>query len=276
MDTYNDPNMIQEASEEYALIFEDLGDYEKALFYKNKAQSIQDSLYTLKKDKQIAELNLIYETEKKNHSIKELEQQTAIDKARKRLLWISLIAALIIGVGVVTNVINKRKKDKILFEKEKELEITKRKNVELELEMKQKELTAKVLQLAKKNEFLLSLESEINKLKSYDSPEIHKTTHRMRRMINFQTNEDEEWEQFSKSFTSVHENFIQGLISKHGKLTKSELRLIALLKMNLSSKDIANTLRISDEGIKKARYRLRKKLELESETSLQQYILAFN
>ncbi|MGB5236435.1 MAG: LuxR C-terminal-related transcriptional regulator, partial [Flavobacteriaceae bacterium] len=57
-------------------------------------------------------------------------------------------------------------------------------------------------------------------------------------------------------------------------ITKNELRLMALLKMNLSSKEIATILNISSEGIKKARYRLRKKLDISSEESLQEMVLS--
>ena len=55
--------------------------------------------------------------------------------------------------------------------------------------------------------------------------------------------------------------------------SKTEPRLIALLKMNLSSKEIAQILHISTERVKKARQRLRKKLELDSTQDLQEYIL---
>jgi DNA-binding CsgD family transcriptional regulator len=57
-------------------------------------------------------------------------------------------------------------------------------------------------------------------------------------------------------------------------ITANELRLLALLKMNLSSKEIANILNISQEGIKKARYRLRKKLNIATEDSLQDLVLS--
>jgi len=42
--------------------------------------------------------------------------------------------------------------------------------------------------------------------------------------------------------------------------------------MNLSSKEIANMLNISDDGIKKARYRLRKKLNLDHENDFQGFL----
>ena len=56
-------------------------------------------------------------------------------------------------------------------------------------------------------------------------------------------------------------------------VSNNDLRLMSLLKMNLSSKEIANILNISIEGVKKARYRLRKKLNLSTEESLQELVI---
>ena len=56
-------------------------------------------------------------------------------------------------------------------------------------------------------------------------------------------------------------------------MTKNDLRLAALLKMNLSSKEIASVLNITMEGVKKARQRFRKKLELSSEDSLENFVI---
>ena len=68
-------------------------------------------------------------------------------------------------------------------------------------------------------------------------------------MINYDSTDDQEWEQFSNEFSSIHNSFLVRLKEQYGKFSKSEMRLISLMKMNLSSKEIANTLRISDDGV---------------------------
>ena len=65
------------------------------------------------------------------------------------------------------------------------------------------------------------------------------------------------------------------LKAQYGDFSNTEWRLISLMKMNLSSKDIANILRISTNGVKKARYRLRKKMDLASEMDLQDYLISY-
>ena len=93
------------------------------------------------------------------------------------------------------------------------------------------------------------------------------------RTINFDLQDDNNWENFARYFEEVHKDFNSNVKSKYPEVTSNELRLMALLKMNLSSKEIANILNISQEGIKKARYRLRKKLNIQTEDSLQELVL---
>jgi len=132
-----------------------------------------------------------------------------------------------------------------------------------------------VLQLARKNEFLGTIEGEIKALKNQVDTTVDETSNRIRRLIQRDMANDDQWEQFSQEFSSVHQGFLDTLVNRYGTFSKSEIRLVSLLKMNLSSKDIADTLNISDEGIKKARYRLRKKLALESEDDLQGFLQSF-
>ncbi|MEM6347582.1 MAG: helix-turn-helix transcriptional regulator, partial [Bacteroidota bacterium] len=81
---------------------------------------------------------------------------------------------------------------------------------------------------------------------------------------------------FRKHFESVHPNLIQGLNRKHPELTKNEFKLIALLRLNLSSKEISAILGISPDSVKIARYRLRKKLGLSNQEDLFQFLLGFD
>ena len=272
---YADPVENIEVNEELSEIHSALGHHEKALRYWKHANVIIDSTYTLKRDQQVEELALIYETEKKDAAIVLLSKNAELDATKRKSLWMGLILLGLSALVIIFALIQRRRKEKELSLKEKEIGIQKRENLEQQLEFKKKELTAKVLQLAHKNEFLNSLHTEVSQLKSSIDDSVNDASRRISRMIQHDASDDDEWEQFGKEFSSIHQDFIDRLVTKHGSFTKNDLRLIALLKMKLSSKDIANTLRISSDGIKKARYRLRKKLGLESSVDLQGYLLSF-
>ena len=148
--------------------------------------------------------------------------------------------------------------------------------LEQQLHFKQREMTAQVLSLARKNELLQNLDEQMENMKKVANPDSLFYVKKLRKLIETHLNNDQVWEQFLISFKEVHQNFFQQLTNKFSNLNSTDLRLVSLMKMNLSAKEIASLLNISVLGVKKARYRLRKKLELDSEVNVQDYLLGFS
>ena len=205
-------------------------------------------------------------------STKSVSEQRA---SQNKIMATVLASLLIVGLAAIYFISYKRKEEKEKLEKRNLEEKEKREAAEKELSKKQKELTSKILQLASKNEFLYNLDREIGSLKSSIDSNVSNTSEKLSRMINSDQIDDEEWEQFGKEFSSIHQDFMDRLTSQYGDFSNYEWRLISLLKMNLSSKDIANILRISPNGVKKARYRLRKKMDLASELDIQDFLISY-
>ena len=186
-----------------------------------------------------------------------LEQEASISNLQRILLAIALLLSAI-GFYALRQRLKRNK-----LEKEK---------VANELAFKRKELTTHALHLAKKNEVLEGLKQKAEELKANEAS--NKGYQHLIRTINFDLQDDNNWDNFARYFEEVHKDFNSNVKSKYPEVTSNELRLMALLKMNLSSKEIANILNISPEGIKKARYRLRKKLDITTEDSLQDLVLS--
>ena len=87
---------------------------------------------------------------------------------------------------------------------------------------------------------------------------------------------DEEWKQFATHFDNTHGDFLKALKEKYPGLTPSELKLCTYLVINLSTKEIAQLLNISVRGVEISRYRLRKKLQIPTETNLYEFLLNFS
>jgi ligand-binding sensor domain-containing protein len=83
---------------------------------------------------------------------------------------------------------------------------------------------------------------------------------------------DEDWETFKATFNEVYPTFFASVRLRFPEITTAELRLAALIKMNLNVKEASYMLGISIESVKKSRYRLKKKLQLQEEDSLEEYI----
>ena len=80
---------------------------------------------------------------------------------------------------------------------------------------------------------------------------------------------------FRRNLDRMDEKFFVKLQNAYPSLTSADLRFCALLRMNLSTKEIANTLNLTTRGVESARYRLRKKFGLEASDSLTGFIINF-
>lgn len=247
-------------------LLQDLDQHKEAMTYLKASQSIKDSLFSIEKMKQIEELKALYESEKKEQQIKNqkneielLNIKSKVNNLQRLLLALGLIAALIVIYAFYQR--NKRHK----IDKEK---------AQADLEFKTKELTTHALHLAKKNEVLNELKEKAEALKTNTGSD--QGYQSLIQTINFDLQDDNNWENFSKYFEEVHKGFNAKAQQKFPNITTNDLRLMALMKMNLTSKEIANILNISNDGIKKARYRLRKKLDLETKDSLEDFIMTLS
>ncbi|MBC2846055.1 tetratricopeptide repeat protein [Winogradskyella flava] len=246
---------------------ENLGNYKTALAVYKESSDAKDTLTTQFRTAQTVEQKIIYQTERKEKEIalqkKDidiLEQKAKVSNLQKLLLGGGLLLTLIaVGFGYY-GIRQKMKRNKLAKEK-----------LDAELDFKKKELTTHALHLAKKNELLESLKQKANELKTAEN-----TTNgyqQLIRTIDFDLKDDNNWENFAHYFQQVHKDFNQNVAKKYPEVTPNELRLISLVKMNLSIKEMANILNISVPGVKKARQRLRKKMNLSTKDSLEMAVL---
>ncbi|MBK6938351.1 MAG: hypothetical protein IPH18_16945 [Chitinophagaceae bacterium] len=143
-----------------------------------------------------------------------------------------------------------------------------------EITYKNSELASSAMHLAKKGELLTKVKGELSHvMKKLDNEQAINELKKMIKSLNEDENIDQEWENFTKHFDKVHGDFIIKLKEKHPSLTGNELKLCTYLRMNLSTKEIAQLMNISVRGVEISRYRLRKKLGIQQETSLFDYLI---
>lgn len=168
-----------------------------------------------------------------------------------------------------------REQQKLLREKtlENEKRIVQLKNESLqnEIKLKSKQLANNAMALVKKNETLQEIKQElmVNKEGFSNYYSFKKLLKKLDNSIVLK----DEWEVFENNFSQVHDEFFELLKAKHSKLTPKDLKICAYIKMNLSTKEIAPLLNISVRGVETHRYRLKKKLDLENDISLVDYLL---
>ncbi len=159
---------------------------------------------------------------------------------------------------------------------ESELLNLKNEILEAEISYKNSELASSAMHLVKKSELLTKSKEELSQvMKSLDNPQAISELRKMIKSLSADENMDKEWENFTKHFDKVHSNFLSDLKVKHPNITPNELKLCAYLRMNLSTKEIAQLINISVRGVEISRYRLRKKLQIPTETTLFDYLINF-
>ncbi|MCF8226463.1 MAG: hypothetical protein K9J30_11355 [Bacteroidales bacterium] len=160
------------------------------------------------------------------------------------------------------------------MEAEREIERLKIDNLETTMKHKNKELANSTYHIIRKNKFLNSLKQELSELsEAAKSDFVEQELKKISRKIDRDINNEKSWEVFDQYFDEVHQEFLSRLKEKHPELSPKELRLSAYLRMNISTKEIAPLMNISIRGVEISRYRLRKKLDLDREINLTQYLM---
>lgn len=194
----------------------------------------------------------------------QLKQEESIWLLKTVVLIISLVFIVFIAVVWMRHIRRKHTEEKVAFENERRLEEQKNKEI---IAIKNRELTGSTLQLVAKDEVLLNIREKLNALyKESKSENIRKLI----KDIDF--NKDQSWLAFETRFTAANKHFYDNLKSKYPSLKPYDLRLCALIKLDFTTKEIAKLLGISAESANTARYRLRKKLKLNKDVNLVEFL----
>ena len=155
-----------------------------------------------------------------------------------------------------------------------ELVALRNENLEADINFKNSELASSAMHLVKKGELVSKMKTELSQLiKGINNPQAESELKKIIRSISEDDNMDREWQNFTLHFDKVHSDFISALKEKHPGISNNDVKLCAYLRMNLTTKEIAQLMNISVRGVEVSRYRLRKKLELPTEVSLFDYLI---
>ena len=148
----------------------------------------------------------------------------------------------------------------------------KKQQVQLQLDHHQRELVTKSLDLIEKQDFLEEILNQLQILSNSCELERQTKTHALIKKLKSLLSFNHVWEEFEKWFTKIHSGFIGSLRTNYPKLTAREIKVCALLRLNLSSKEIASLMNIEPASVDIHRYRIRRKLGLSKDKNLAEYL----
>jgi|GEM_PF-5370192 len=230
--------------------YERLNDYKKAFEFQSLYLALSDSLKSSENVASMEKLKSRYELDKKESEITLLTQRHLAESSRRNLFIAVLTGLLIIGFLVYNRyrLITQRK-----------------------LALKRQQLTFYTQSLIERSETINRINMELEQFKSSISTENIQIT-KIDKILQSNILTDEDWENFKKSFEEIYPAFFSKLRHKYPAITVSEQRLSALIKLNLSIKEIASMLGISPDSVKTSRYRFKRKLGLTENETVEGFI----
>lgn len=260
-------------------VFIQINDYKSAYNYFKAFSLYNDSIKIHENNKAIEEMKGLYESEKKEQQIYKLETEKKSAKLTNILLY--GLAFLLIVIGVLTflwqrnkNIKNRQNAEYSHSLMEEKLTVAKleQHNLKQELEYKEKELVNMALYIIQKIEFIELLNNELKALQKESKGKKNEIVNKLSQLISANVKLDKERLDFQLHVENVNQSFFIKLKEKFPAITENEKKLSALLRINLSSKDIASIYNISPSSVDMNRYRLRKKLNLNSDENLGEFL----
>ena len=237
------------------------GRYEEALDNVITTQTLIDSLNRIKNVRKVE--SIMFQEQKRAYEAEQQHENYVRDsRYRVRVLTAIIIALLFLACCVILVLVMKRRK-------------MQHRLVEEELEERNREIASAVVVMKKKNEVYTEVISQLQELKAQtENRGMKKTLTQVSNKIE-QTMDDDFYDEFDLRFRRVHPDFIEKLTKRHPDLTPNEIKICSFLKLNMSTKDIAQLTGQSVAAIEMTRYRIRRKLgiSLDDHAHLSQYIM---
>lgn len=248
--------------------------FQEVIRLQKRLLAIKEESYSLEKAKIGKSLEVQFETAEKNRKLALMAKEKEIAKLTNYLLVTCIVVLLILFIAGYLFLKNRNERDKQLLktkealvdalETQKELKEIQFKN---DIDHKESQLSAITLQMLQKNELLSEIKTTIEEQQPLSEKQLVK-------MVNRHFEQNNNWDDFNLYFESINKNFYSRLKQLYPEISSNDLKICALIKLNLSIKEMASILNISPDSVKTARYRLRKKLQMNADDNLTTFILS--
>ena len=240
------------------------GNMSQATAYLDTLVKIKDTILQQSKVHILANLETQLTAERHHTELEKIEVKQKKDQLiRNGIIVLLLLGSLIFYLFYSKWTLIKRKNLEVKL-LEKEIEIKHEKN---ELTNAREQLDNYTANLKEKNALIEHLRNDIEKMHQKNILNLEETNQRAEMLEKLRTANiltEDDWIEFKAVFEKVHKNFFSNLLNDYPTLTISEVRFVALTKLDLSSNEMANMLGISPESVKRSIRRLRNKVNATS------------
>ena len=244
-------------------IYRARGDYQRALLFQDSAKIMSDSVQKSRDVKILTQARHKLEVEKYSSQLRLLEAS----REKEVLIRNGTIVIIVLTGASLYFWFHRR-----YTQRQKALQVSELKNqlAEEELISAQKELQSFTKMLTEKNALLESFQEEVDKIRTEENQETRNID--LSKLLSRSILTEEDWREFRALYEKVYPGFFYRLNEKLPDLTQTDIRLLALTKLHVSTKDMAAMLGVSYEAIKKSRQRLRHRFQLPEEGNLDEVV----
>ncbi len=267
------------------------GKYREALKYLRIHKEYQDSLFKAQKHQEIMELQTRFETQKKEAQILKLTKQRQKDELLRAYLFLGIGVLIIMGLLIFIWIWRKHavaRQKALQLEKENQQKHDQMEKLRLEKKLEHEEAERYRLDLRVKEQQLVyqtlkqaGLAHLNKKVKDELSPFTHRLSRKKDQELFSKKIQEiaresikEPLSDFEEMFKQMHDHFYEKLLEMSSDLTQNDLQIAALLRMNISTKEIAALLNLAVETIERRRHTIRKKLNLSSDQNLVSFLIS--
>jgi len=269
-----------------ARVAEQSGNPDKALDYYKQYMQFDKQWFDEEKLSITQQLEAQYQSEKKELELTTARQEAAFIKKLNRYYLILIITAMLALFFLFRSyhfrIKSSQQRQLLLTGEKNEAELqarlkaeeTTRLQIEHELmhermDRLEKELLAGSLQVEEKNSLMKDLREKLGSLDSSSPMHRH-----ISRLISKNHEVDKGYNDLKHEFVDIRPEFVTGLqLKAENKLTRLDLKYCSYILMGLTNKDIASRLNVDPKSIRMARYRIKQKLKLDKNESLDQFIV---
>lgn len=255
----------------YALtqIFRAMGQYDSAFYYSERYSALNDSL-----EKEVATSSLAISRARLNNEVSRFNIQKLNREKETVLLWRNIMIASIIIVSLIALLIinRQRLKEKIKTEKaeQEHLKIVQEKQLmETEIASAKEQLQMFTANIVEKTNLIEKLESQVKGREAN-----HEQQAIISELARLTILTEDDWNKFRNLFEKIYPGFFMKLKDSFPDITSAEQRMAALTRLRLTTRQIASMLGISVDSVHKSRQRLRQRLNLAADASLEE-VLSF-
>lgn len=240
--------------------------YEDYVNYKKYADSVHD----INDIKRVQELELKFEFEKEKEQLEILAEENE----QKLLLYAVVFILVLSGGGTIGYLLYRNYTARVRIVKEKlEKEKLKKELLREKVKVSESELKSLVADNSMRLKFIQELSEQIKgDRKETDSKDIQNYTQSLLLRLQQQIATESKLSSIQDRIEEVNRGFDQKIMELYPNLPKTEREVCALLRLNLSIKEIASIRNASTDSVKASRYRIRKKLQVPSGVELEKFI----